>query len=749
MKQSKLNLKNSIKEGLLTVFFLVTTLSVFAQDLTIKRSTGPIKLDGVLDEDAWLESDSAVNWMQFFPFDTSLAVSQTKAMILYDDEFIYIAGVMQNIESDRQYVTPSLRRDFRGEANDSFSVQFDTFKDHTNGFLFGINPFGVRREALIADGGGGRGSFGIDWDNKWYGEAKQYDGYWVAEMAIPFKTLRFNEGQNEWYINFYRVDSENAERSTWSPIPRNFSIINMATHRTLKWDQPTKKPGANISVIPYVTAGASKDFESGTPQDNQFGAGFDVKYGITSGLNLDLTVNPDFSQVEVDQQVTNLDRFEIFFPERRQFFLENADLFANSGNRGTRPFFSRRIGVTQDASTGNNVQNPIPFGARISGKLNNNTRVGLLSMQAGADGENGLPSYNYFVGTVQQKVFTRSNVAFMFVNKQTFADETEYGSDSLSAYNRTLGVDYNLASADNRWNGKFFYHQSIDEIQPDSAFAAGASIDFSTYKWDWRLFSQVVGANYNPEVGFVRRRDIRQLASTVRYRWFPSGGSIQSHGPGFDFDMLGNDTYGFLDWDVNILYNINFRNTAEFSSRLRKEYTYLFNSFDPSGSGGLELGEDTEYKNYVIIAQFRSDARKKVFFNASTRSGQYFNGTRLNLQGSIGYRYQPFGFTSIDFQFNSINLPEPYNSANLYLIGPRFDFTFTKKLFWTTLVQYNSQIENLSLNSRLQWRFKPVSDFFLVYTDNYFAFDDRSGLIQIGAPKTRSLVFKLTYWLNL
>ena len=218
--------------GVIVAFGVVVGLQ--AQSLTIKRAGGPIVLDGVLDEAAWVEADSAVNWMQYFPFDSSLANAQSKAYILHDDENIYVAGIMYNLTPDRQYVTPSLRRDFRGEANDSFSVTFDPFKDHTNGFLFGINPFGVRREALISNGGnftrgggGGGGSFGIEWDNKWYGDAKGYEGYWIAEMAIPFKTLRFSENQDEWYINFYRVDSEYAERSTWSPIPRNLSINHL------------------------------------------------------------------------------------------------------------------------------------------------------------------------------------------------------------------------------------------------------------------------------------------------------------------------------------------------------------------------------------------------------------------------------------------------------------------------------------------------------------------------------------------
>ncbi|MEM8892988.1 MAG: DUF5916 domain-containing protein [Bacteroidota bacterium] len=719
-----------------------------AQSITIKATNTKIVPDGVIEE-AWYEADSAYDFMQYFPYDTSLAVSQTVARVLYDDQFIYVLGIMQNQSADRTYITPSLRRDFRGEANDSFSILLDCFQDKTNGFLFGINPFGVRREVLITNGGSGRDAFNPDWDNKWFGEAKQYGDYWVAEMAIPFKTLRFAENADSWNVNFYRIDSEFAERSTWSPIERNFSIVNMATMREMKWDRPTGKPGTNISVIPYVAANTVRDFEEGLPRESNVDVGFDLKYAVTPGLNLDLTVNPDFSQVEVDQQVTNLDRFEIFFPERRQFFLENADLFSGYGNFSTRPFFSRRIGVAQDTATGQNFQNPIPFGARLSGKLNDDLRLGFLSMQTGRDDQNGLPSYNYTVLSLQQKVFDRSNVNFLVVNKQTFDDSEAFDHDEFSQYNRTVGADFNLATANNRWNGKAFVHHTFEEFQPDAAYAAGLTLEYSDLKWSSRVFSQVVGEGYNPEAGFVRRTDIRQLATTTRYSWYPERGGVQSHGPGFDFDLVGNSTYGFLDWDYNFLYDIRWRSTARFSMRLRQQYTYLFDPFDPSGSDGEELPADTDYVNKQIIASYTSDQRKKFFFELRTRSGEYFNGHRLNLAGSVGYRYQPFGFTSIDFTLNRILLPSPYTTTNLILIGPRFDFTFSKSIFFTTFVQYNSQIDNLNINSRLQWRFKPVSDIFLVYTDNYFAYNEGTRFIRFGGPRVRAVTFKITYWLNL
>lgn len=737
----------TIKLLLASLFFSCVGVQTLAQSIEIRRTTGAIKIDGVPEESAWFAADSAYNFTQNFPTDSLPAQAQTTVKILYDDENIYVFGKMYNLPEPRNYITPSLRRDFRGAANDSFSVIFDTFSDRTNGVLFGVNPFGVMREALIVNGGSGEGSFSMDWDNKWNAEAKQYEGYWVVEMAIPFKTLRFNEGADSWLVNFYRVDSEYAERSTWTPIRRTFPLFNLANNRELIWDAPTKKPGTNISVIPYFATNTQRDFEEGTSEDLKPSTGFDLKYAVTPGLNLDLTVNPDFSQVEVDRQVTNLDRFEIFFPERRQFFLENADLFSGFGNRGTRPFFSRRIGIAIDTLTGQNVQNKIPFGMRLNGKVSDDLRLGILSMQADSDASIGLPSYNYSMLSLQQKVFSRSNVSLFTINKQTFESSTEYDTASLNEYNRTLGVEYRLASANNVWNGKSFYHRSFGPESLESPYAAGLTLTYDIQKWSVDVFSQLVGTGYSPEVGFVRRRDIRQLATTIRYRWFPERGSIQRHGPAFDFDMVGNDTYGFLDWDVNLQYEISFRNTATFWGRLRKQYTYLFNEFDPSGTGGVELAADTEYTNYQIIGRYQSDQRKRFFFRANTRSGEYFNGHRINLDGSIGYRYQPLGFASIDFAYNRIILPEPYTTTSLYLIGPRFDFTFSRNVFLTTFLQYNSQIENLNINTRFQWRFKPVSDIFLVYTDNYFA-DHRGGLT-IGQPRTRALTFKITYWLNL
>ena len=726
------------------LLFAITLVSAQTEpSLRITYTDTPIEIDGRLEDVAWQTADVADQFMQYFPFDTSLAESQTEVRMAYDGEFLYLGAKMYNKDPNRsEYVTPSLRRDYRGEANDGITLILDPFQDNTNAFQFGVNPFGVQREGLIANGGSSGGDLSLSWDNKWYAAAQQYDGYWVAEMAIPFKTLRFKEGSDRWNINFYRIDSYDGERSTWTPIPRNYRIISLAYTRELVWDQPLSKPGANIALIPYALARTSADYLAGTDPQSGFDVGGDAKVAVGPALNLDLTINPDFSQVEVDQQVTNLDRFEIFFPERRQFFLENADLFADFGVNRMRPFFSRRIGVARDEETGQNVQNPIYGGARLSGKLNDDWRLGLLSMQSARDLTINAPTTNYTVAAVQRKVFSRSNVGMIFVNKQPFSDASISDTTGQAFdYNRVMGIDYNLASADDTWTGKVFYHQSFDKEQQDKSYATSARLNYNTLRWQARVFAQSIGENYNPETGFARRRGYNRVAATLEHRWYPESGIINNHGPGVDFDVLGNQRFGTTDWDINLLYEINFRNTSRFSMRLRREYVFLFSSFDPTNTDGVELPEGTEYTYNRVIARYTSDRRKKFFLELSTRSGGYFNGTRLNLEGSLNYRFQPYGIISLDFALNRIRLPEPYADADLVLIGPRFDITLTRSLFWTTFIQYNNQINNININSRLQWRFQPVSDLFVVYTDNYFPDTFNS--------KSRALVVKATYWLNL
>ncbi len=713
-------------------------------ELHIRKAQHPIKVDGEIDPDEWAGTTITGDFWEYFPVDSIKAQVQTEVQMTYDDEYIYIAARMHNPNDwkpKENFVTPSLRRDYRGEANDGFTVVIDPFMDNTNAFTFGVNPFGVQREGLIADGGNSQQSLSLSWDNKWVAEVAHHGCCWTAELAIPFKTLRYKEGSDTWNINFYRIDSELGERSTWTRIPRNLRIVSLAQTGKLYWDQPLGKPGSNVALIPYILGGFDRDYVENQPSNRQFNLGGDAKIGVTPGLNLDLTVNPDFSQVEVDRQVANLSRFEIFFPERRQFFLENADLFANFGSNRLRPFFSRRIGIAKDPSTGINVQNPIYGGARLSGKLDENWRLGLMSIQTAQDPEINQPSVNYSVAALQRKVFGRSNIGMILVNKQPFEGSITVDTTGALEFNRLAGIDYNLASEDGRWGGKFFAHHTFDPGKNSGAYALSGMLSFNSMRWETEGMMQAVGPNFNAETGFARRNNYQQVLSTTYINFYPKKGLINRHGPGFDFDILQTNDVGLTDFDFNLLYRISFINTASFMMRLRKQYVQLIDDFDPTNTDGPTLPGGSGYHNLLLVADYFSDFRKKLLLELSTRSGGYYNGTRLNLEGSVGYRIQPYGSINLAFSINRIRLPQPYLDADFLLIGPRLDFTFTRSLFWTTFIQYNNQIDNLNINSRLQWRFKPVSDLFLVYTDNYYP--------DTFEAKTRALVLKVTYWLNI
>ncbi|MEM9919299.1 MAG: DUF5916 domain-containing protein [Bacteroidota bacterium] len=705
-----------------------------------KKTTENIQIDGLLDESLWRQMQPMGDFWQYFPEDSLKAVSQTEVYMAYTDEMIYVA--IRCHAAGENYVVPSLKRDYRAGGSDNITLLFDTFNDQANAFVFGLNPYGVQREALISNGGTNVGrDWDSSWDNQWQGEAQMQTDSWTAEFAIPFKTLRFKEGSKRWRFNCYRFDTQSNERSTWIRIPRNQFIINLAYMGTLEWEQPLTKAGQNIALIPYVTAAADVDFQEGQGRwGRRFNTGADGKVAITSGLNLDLTVNPDFSQVEVDEQVVDLSRFEIFFPERRQFFLENADLFGSFGSRRTTPFFSRRIGVSKDTTTGENIQNTILYGARLSGKLDQNWRIGLLNMQTASDEINDLPAFNHTVAAVQRRMFKGSSLGAIFVNRQQLGKER---SESFDTYNRVVGLDYNLASADSRWNGKAFLHKSISNIDTfGNQLSHGFRLNYVVRRFSLRWNHSWVGEDYDAQLGFVRRTNFFRINPEVNIFFYPqrANSRVNLRTLRMRANVFWEPDGRKTDQEFELSWNTNFFNTNRLEFRLRNVYTYLFDEFDPTGQDSLPLPATTDYKYTNLFASYASDRRRPVSFRLRHSFGEFFNGMRYNIGGSLNFRFQPFGALAINADYNYIDLPEPYASASLLILRPRLDLTFSKRLFLTTFLQFNNQIDNINVNIRFQWRFRPVSDFFLVYTDNYTTNFN---------VKTRAIVAKLSYWLNL
>lgn len=719
-----------------SVFFCcLICLSLSAQKknerykLEIRKTLLPIKVDGAIDDEAWQQTDVAKDFFAVLPMDTSFAKVKTEVRMTYDDQHLYLLAVCHHLLPG-PYMVESLRRDFAFGKNDNFLLFMDPFDDQTNGFTFGANAAGAQWDGIMYEGG----KADLSWDNKWVSSVKNYEDMWVFEAAIPFKSIRFKKGITNWGINFSRLDLKTTEKSAWAAVPRQFPTASLAYTGTLVWDQPPPIVGGNVSIIPYGLVRASRNHEKNEPTVYDKDIGADVKIAITSSLNLDLTINPNFSQVEVDRQVTNLDRFELFFPERRQFFLENGDLFANFGYTTIRPFFSRRIGLNA----------PIQFGARFSGRINKNWRIGAMDMQTAGVDSVGLPSQNFSVATIQRRVFARSNIAAIFINKESLnyipsADSTK---PVYSAYNRNIGMEYNLASSNNLWTGKAVMLKSFSPDKKGHDFTHAANLNYFSRKWNLIWQHEYVGKDYTAEAGYVPRTGYIRVFPQATRLFFPTGTKVLSHGPVVTSSYFFNESFNKTDNESIALYKITLRTQAVLAGWVGNSYIKLLRPFDPTNSGMDTLATGSKHRWIAYGADFISKPQSLFTYSISARNGGYYaDGKRFNLTSEFGYRFQPYVSLALSSSYNDIQLPDPWGKTTFWLVGPRLDVTMTNKLFFTAFAQYNEQRKNVNLNTRIQWRYKPASDLFIVYTDNY--------LPENFGVKNRALVVKLTYWWGL
>ena len=694
--------------------------------LKIGKTSEEIVLDGQLNESIWETADLAKNFSMILPQDDRKATQFSEVRMAYDDKNIYLAVIFFNNTVKGDYVVESYKRDFSFGKNDNFLVAIDPFNNMTTGFAFGLNAYGAQWDGTMYDGR----SVDLNWDTKWYSEVAFDEEKWTTEIAIPFKSIRYNDDLNQWGISFSRLDLKASEKSGWTPVPRQFPSITMAYSGILEWDNPPPSQGSNISFIPYLSGEIDSPQKGTTNQD--LNAGADVKFNLTSSLNLDITLNPDFSQAEVDQQVTNLDRFELFFPERRQFFLENADLFANFGYENIRPFFSRRIGLN----------NPILGGIRLSGNIDEKWRVGLLDIQTQAEEEKGLPAENFGVFSLQRKVLDRSSIGMIFVNKQSLGDLEDTKTTS-EEYNRNLGLEYNYFSADNLWNGKLMYLKSFSPGSTDDDAIFAGNLTYNNNNFLGRVQTEYVGENYNAEVGYVPRTHYYKFDTSLRYLFFPSQDSkILSHGPlfgsiqYFNFDRVG------IDRGTQLGYEVNFKNRSEMVLTFENQFIVLQNPFDPIRTGIQSLGALTEHRWNSINLAYDSKPQSLFTYALESSYGGYFqDGKRWLFFSEMGYRFQPYVELNALVSYNHIELEEPWGTNGFWLLGVKSNFTFTRNIFFSNLYQYNEQQKLWNFNSRFQWRYKPASDIFLVFNSS----DTR----MLTPNRNWNLTLKINYWINL
>jgi len=718
--------------------------------LKISKAQGPIKLDGIAEETDWKVAETAKNFLSHWPQDNVPTKRPTEVKMTFDDHFLYVSAVCFDTN---YHVLQTLKRDVSFWESDGFAFVLDPVNQKTNGFIFGLTPANVQSEDLISAGGFNEPNG--SWDNKWYSQTKVFKDRWTLEIAIPFKTLRFDPTKKSWGVNFIRIDKKNNQNSTWTFIPVIFPGYDFGYTGALVWNELPPHVKGNVSVIPFLTGGISNDKTIvENPTKTILNAGLDAKIAVTPSLNLDITLNPDFSQIEVDQQVTNLTRFSVFFPERRTFFLENDDLFSSYGSPPFRPFFSRRIGLDEN---GNRI--PIIGGVRLSGNLDKYWRVGLMNMQTQAT--ESTPAQNFTAATFGRRVLKRSNIKGYVLNKTSFLSEDDKKNNPMSAYGRNEGLEFsysNVAGTISAWTG---YHLSQKPtINGDNALKQLGAM-YNGRKFLVFFDYARIGTNYYADMGFINRLEnytyrlnadgsaasdtvIRlgysQLYSEAFYTIRPTTGSINTHSIGINNFALWNPDGSLNEHYINFSYNIDFKNTSVLGTSFQYNNTNAVFPFSFTESK-FPLPKGQYLYNQLSIS-YDSDLRKKFMYSLSYSTGGFYNGTLNQYKIALKYRVQPWGNFGLNFEQNDIVLPEKYGNDRLLLISPRIEINFSNSMFWTTFLQFNTQRNNFNVNSRFQWRYKPMSDFFLVYTDNYFT-------DPLFKNKSRAIVFKLNYWLTL
>ena len=694
------------------------------------RVKDPISLDGNLDEEAYARTPAISGFIQQEPLAGDAATEQTEVWVFFDDRNVYVSARCWDSRPE-DMVANELRRDHSGIfMNDNFAVVLDTFYDRRNGVWFYTNPLGALSDGQITD----ERDTNRDWNTVWDVQTGRFPGGWTVEMEIPFKSLRYLSGPTPiWGINFRRVVRAKNEWSYLTPIDPAFGfrgMIKLSQAASLVGIEPPERT-INLEVKPYVKAGSRTDRASAEPFENDFEAdvGFDAKYGLTRSLVFDFTYNTDFAEVEDDQQQVNLTRFNLFFPEKRDFFLEGQGIFAFGARRTSRfggasndtpiMFFSRRIGLSSDGIV------PTRAGGRLTGRTGKYT-IGAIVMQTDEVRPSAIPVTNFFVARLKRDIFRRSNVGIIATHRSA-----DVGADSA---NSVVGVDANFTFYQNLDVGAYYAKSRSKALSGDDE-SYRARFAYGSDRYGLEAEHLVVGQNFNPEIGFLRRSDFVKNRALARFsprpvRWnairkFTYEGSFDHFDDGLGqlSTQLGQLKFGTeLDSGDNI--EVNYFNSIE----------VLTDSFEISDGVLLPLGE---YRFQFMRYRYRIGPQRRVSGSVDFQHGGFFSGNRTE----IGYRGRVEVTRKLSVEpslsFNWVDLAE--GSFTTQLASGRVNYTHTPRTSLSALVQYNSSNDSLSANIRFRWEYQPGSDLFLVYND----VRDRE-LFGFSTIANRALIVKFT-----
>ncbi|MGD8320689.1 MAG: DUF5916 domain-containing protein [Gemmatimonadota bacterium] len=690
----------------------------------VHRTEGRIVIDGRPDDAAWADAEPIGGFVQTIP-DTGMPASeQTVVRVLYDQDNLYILAVCYDSDMDG-LVVPSLEQDFETHDSDMFGVTIDPFLDRRNAFMFLFNPGGAIKDGQVFDNSR---NYNLEWEGVIQYRTAVLDSAWTVEMAIPFTTLRFSEepGEQSWGFQFARRIRRKSEDTYWAPLARRELIHKMARAGTIHGFEGLKA-GRNLTVKPYVSASdASGSLTSSGAGSNGFDGGFDIKWGITPRMTADATFRTDFSQVEVDQERVNLTRFSLFFPEKRDFFLENAGTFTfgdvternvrmGSSLRDFTIFHSRRIGL-DDAGL------PIPIlgGGRLTGQAGG-WNVGLLEMQT--QSQRGYPAENFAVARLRRNVAGDSDVGAILVNRQA--------TDGSGGYNRSYGVDANVHLLGNLIVNSYLAGTDDSARGAGDAWAGRFSAAWRDRLWDASAFVKRVGQRFDPGVGFVRRTGIREGYATVGVHPVPPMRAVQEVNPYAEVTYVTDPGGLLLTRNATAGFGVSFQDGGSFNVSYADRFERLDEEFRIRAGAVVPVGD---YAFSEKTVSYQSNAGRAFSGSVSYTQGGYFNGDRRSVGLGALWRVNPHLAFDLFADRNEITLPDTAFSADVY--GGRINWALSTRFFTTAFVQYNAQTDEVFTNVRLNFIHAPLSDLFLVYTERRSAGS--------GAIVDRLLSFKVT-----
>ncbi len=689
-------------------------------------------MDGVLDDVGWASAKVVSTFVQQEPNEGAPATERTEIRVLYDAETLYI-GVRAFDNSGLPPRVTEMRRDSdRILDEDNIQIILDTFKDARSAYMFVTNPLGAKLDQQIFNEGEGAGGGGFgfatsninrDWDGVWHVAAQTVPDGWVAEIAIPMVTLRFPDAPvQSWGLNIMRNQSRKNEQDFWAPVAKAYSITRVSQAGTLSGMSALNR-GLDLRVTPYATGGATRILDQGIESDAfDPEVGIDVKFGVTAGLNLDVTINTDFAQAEVDDEQVNLTRFPLFFPEKRDFFLENSGTFtvgsATPFNRIVDLFFSRRIGISEGGE-------PVPIrgGARLTGKIGRND-IAIMDVQT--DNAFGRSGDNFLVTRFSRNILSRSRVGGMFINR------SETDGDH---YNRTYAADFSVSP-----------HAALNVIgflgKTDTPGMTGDNMgSYVNATWlddKWRIYGEFADLDddFNPEVGFLPRRGIRVNKLHFERNPRPNFGGIRVLSPMMNWTYTTDQAGRRLSTRWHYMVGTRFDNGAFLNIMYNNIFERLHNPFVLSG---VEIpAGDYDFASFTI--SFDSNPSKKLYYKANYTPQTFFGGDRTDVSGTVGVRLTDRLATEGRYSRNDVALPGGDFVVDLAAL--RVDFAVSPTMAFRSVTQYNSQTDQFGTSARFRYTYRPGSDIYLVYDE---VRRDPTTLLEY---RDQRLILKATYLLT-